>query len=308
MTGDSGGLSATGAPASGSSLWDIPTGTSTTPSTPYASKDSDVPRVFVTIPARNERVRLERTVAQVEEVLRHSKYDCRLGIAEDGSNDGSAGLVLDLARDRPDLIVQSFAARQGRGLALRKLWGSVVSDIYVFTDADLAAGPRAILDAIEVVERGADLAIGSRLLRESRVVRPPLRHWVSRVYNWTVRRAFGDGVADHQCGLKAFSHRAVTELLPLTSEDTWFWDTEVVVRACRRGLKVVEFPVTWYETKYPRTPIRRLMADVWLHGLGLLRLRESLRATSQDARRAAGIESLAPGPIRERRSEVERTG
>lgn len=236
----------------------------------------------MTIPARNERHRLTETIARVERVLRGSPYRWRLAVAEDGSEDGSADLVRELARSCPDLTIQSSATRLGRGLALRKLWSSVEADIYVFTDADLATGPAAVMEAIRGVERGADLAIGSRLLRESKVLRPPLRHWVSRVYNWMVRRVSGDGVADHQCGLKAFSYRALAELLPLTSEDSWFWDTEVVVRAHRGGLRIVEFPVEWSETKYSRTPVRRLIADSWLHGLGLLRLNESLRRADPD--------------------------
>ena len=239
----------------------------------------DAPRVLVTIPARNESARLASTIARVETSLRNSRYQWQLAVAEDGSEDGSAELVRDLARSDPNLLVQSSAARLGRGLALRRLWSAVESDIYVFTDADLASGPEAIIAAIREVERGADLAIGSRLLRESKVLRPPLRHWVSRGYNWIVRRMFGDRVADHQCGLKAFSHRAVLNLIPLTSEDCWFWDTEVVVRAYLGGFRVTEFPVEWCETKYARTPIRRLISDLWLHGVGLLRLIESLSRT-----------------------------
>lgn len=234
----------------------------------------------MTIPARNERLRLAKTVTAVEAALRGSGYRWRLAIAEDGSDDGSADLVAELAHRHPGLTVQSSPARLGRGLALRRLWSSVESDIYVFTDADLATGPEAVLEAIRRIEGGADLAIGSRLLPESQVLRPPMRHWVSRGYNWMVRLLFGDGVADHQCGLKAFNSRALAELLPLTSEDSWFWDTEVVVRAYLGGLKIVEFPVEWCETKYSRTPIRRLVSDVWLHGLGLLRLTDSLRTAS----------------------------
>lgn len=54
--------------------------------------------------------------------------------------------------------------------------------------------------------------------------------------------------------------------------DSWFWDTEVIVLAKKLGFKVTEIPIYWTEKKGPKTPIKRLMRDVWLHGTGMLRL------------------------------------
>ena len=54
--------------------------------------------------------------------------------------------------------------------------------------------------------------------------------------------------------------------------DSWFWDTEVVVLAKRLGFRILEIPVYWSERKGNRTPVSRLLKDVWLHGTGLLKL------------------------------------
>lgn len=243
-------------------------------------------RVFVTVPVRNEEPRLNRTIERLVSVLEKSGYDWKLSVAEDGSTDGSAPLLRELARDHPNLVVQTSHLRLGRGLALRRLWSTVVADIYAFTDADLAAGPEAVVAAVRAVDHGADVAVGSRFLRDSVVRRPPLRNLVSHTYNWLVRRMFEDEIADHQCGIKAFSRLATARLLPQTTEDSWFWDTEILVQAVWGGLRVVEFPVDWTETKYPNTSLRRLMSDVGLHGPGLLRLHDKLR---DHMRRAKGI-------------------
>ena len=54
--------------------------------------------------------------------------------------------------------------------------------------------------------------------------------------------------------------------------DSWFWDTEVIVLAKKMGLPIKEIPVDWVEKKGRRTPLKRLLRDVWLHGMGLLTL------------------------------------
>ena len=48
--------------------------------------------------------------------------------------------------------------------------------------------------------------------------------------------------------------------------------TQIIVIAQKKGFRVAEVPVFWIEMKGPRTPIRRLLKDIWLHGTGILRL------------------------------------
>ena len=254
----------------------VPVGGTTENHFPVGPESHRRRRVFVTVPVRNEGPRLLRTIERLEYVLESSGYDWVLGVAVDGSTDHSASLLRGLAPRYPYLIIQTSPSPLGRGLALRRLWSTVTADTYAFTDADLAAGPEAVVAALREIDGGADVAVGSRSLPGSIVRRPPLRNFASHSYNWIIRRTFNDGIADHQCGLKAFSRLAVARLLPQTNEDSWFWDTEVLVRAVWNGFRVVEFPVEWTETKYPTTSLSRLMSDALLHGSGLLRLKGGL--------------------------------
>jgi len=234
-------------------------------------------RLLVSIPVRDERSRLVGTIERIESALGTTAYEWKIGIAEDGSIDGTKQLIEELARQDSRLVVQTADKPMGRGWALKKMWSSEPADIYAFTDADLAAGPEAILAVVGAVEAGAGIAVGSRFITGAALRRPPLRDFVSHSYNWIVRRMFHDGIADHQCGVKAFSREALDRLLPATTEDSWFWDTEILVKAVWSGLNVQEIPVNWTETKYYRTPLARLFSDVMLHGTGLIRLNEDLR-------------------------------
>jgi glycosyltransferase involved in cell wall biosynthesis len=208
-----------------------------------------------------------------------SGLNYRLSIAEDGSTDGTPDVIRRLKTEFPNLLVSTGPARRGRGLALRQLWSEVDADIYAFVDADLAAGPPALLKVISEVENGADVATGSRYCHGALVRRPPLRQLVSRAYNRFVRMTFGENIRDHQCGLKAFTRDAKTRLLAMSQEDSWAWDTEVLVLAKRSGMRVVEVPVEWYEHRWTRTPIRRLLSDVYLHGTSILRVKSGLEET-----------------------------
>lgn len=232
----------------------------------------DNPELLVTIPVYNERGRISATVSSLRTSLPTVGIPFRLSISEDGSTDGTPAEILNLQRDYPELLTSSDPEKRGRGYALRRLWNSVQAEIYAFTDADLPAGPEALAEVIGAVRNGADVATASRYKTGAQLSRPPLRSLVSRAYNWLIRTSFRDGIFDHQCGVKAFSRSALEILLPQSREDSWFWDTEILVLAKQAGLRVEEIPVRWSEQKYGKTSIRRLLSDIVLHGAGFVRL------------------------------------
>jgi len=195
-----------------------------------------------------------------------------LALVEDGSTDGSADLARELSERHPSVYFFHTMERLGRGEAIRRCWRSLDARVYLFMDTDLSADLMTLPQLLQRIQDGADIATGSRYCSGARVLRPPLRFLTSILYNALVRMMFHDGIQDHQCGFKAFSARAVRELLPQTEDHTWFWDTEVLVLARLLGYNVAEIPVVWTEMKTKRTPIGRLLNDIFIHGTGLLRL------------------------------------
>lgn len=237
------------------------------------SKDPPQPTVVITIPVRNEAQTLFDNVMRLSKGLTGSGIRYKLSIAEDGSTDDTPSEIAKLQATMPDLIVTSSPTRLGRGLALRRLWSQLDADIFAFIDADLAAGPEALVRVLSEIQNGADVVTGSRYCLGARVRRPPVREWVSRSYNAMVRFWFKDDILDHQCGLKAFTRDSKNRLMKMALEDSWAWDTEVLVLAVRSGMIVREVPVDWVEYRLKRTPFRRLLSDIRLHGLSLIRLK-----------------------------------
>ncbi|EQD53651.1 glycosyl transferase family 2, partial [mine drainage metagenome] len=166
----------------------------------------------------------------------------------------------------------------------RNHWKDLSYDIYAFCDADLATGPDSVISAVRLVQAGYGLVIGSRYVDGAVVRRPPARKFVSRLYNRLLRLIFQDEVYDHQCGLKAFSSGALAAVLPASTEDSWFWDTEVILIAKKLAIKTIEMPVYWREAKAQRTHLKRLLKDIFLHGTGILRLKGDLNYRTKTSR------------------------
>jgi glycosyltransferase involved in cell wall biosynthesis len=234
-------------------------------------------RVLITVPVRNEATRLLSTLESIDGTFRRSGLEYSLSVAEDGSTDGTKDLLHELPRRWPGILIQEDDDPLGRGRALRRLWGVTAADVYCFTDADLAAGPEALLTAVRGVLSGSPIVVGSRYTYGSRTTRPPVRSLVSQTYNWILRASFREEIRDHQCGLKAFSGSVIRELLHRTQEDSWFWDSEILILGLENGYSVTEIPVSWVERKMSRTAYRRLLSDAVLHGGGILRLKSRVR-------------------------------
>ena len=93
----------------------------------------------------------------------------------------------------------------------------------------------------------SELAIGTRLARGARTRRCLKRELLSRAYNLLVRLLFRAGFSDAQCGFKALRVETARLLLPLVKDESWFFDTELLLVARRNGLRIHEVPVDWIE-------------------------------------------------------------
>jgi Glycosyltransferases involved in cell wall biogenesis len=225
--------------------------------------------VTAILPVYNDRVSLERAIPRSLEVLSRITPSFELVVAEDGSTDGSAEFVREAALLDPRIRLVHSDERQGRGRALTRVMGECRGDIVCYYDVDLATDMIHLPELIQSIRDGYDLATGSRLLPESRVMRSGKREIPSRVYNALVRGMLGSRLHDHQCGFKSFRREMVLPLLHSVRATHWFWDTEVLVRAQREGLRVREFPVRWQEGKGTTVRLKdvfsmgKAIADLW---------------------------------------------
>jgi putative flippase GtrA len=123
-------------------------------------------------------------------------------------------------------------------------------------DVDLSTDLAALLPLVAPLLSGhSDLAIGTRLKRDARVVRGPKRELISRSYNVLLRTVLRARFSDAQCGFKAIRADRARQLLPLVEDRGWFFDTELLVRAERLGMRIHEVPVDWVDDPDSRVDI-----------------------------------------------------
>lgn len=224
--------------------------------------------VTLIIPVYNDRQALESAVPLSISALESVTSSFELIVAEDGSSDGSPELVKEFeASDRRVRLLHSDT-RLGRGEALSRAVREADGSIVCYYDVDLATDLSHLGELIGSIREGYDIATGSRLLEGSEITRSGNRELASRGYNFLVRAILGSTLRDHQCGFKAFRRERLVALLPDVRDTHWFWDTEVLVRGQKSGLRIREFPVSWREGR--GTTVRR--NDVIRMGTAILRL------------------------------------
>jgi putative flippase GtrA len=228
------------------------------------------PTVEIAIPVHNEQTALEGSVRKLRAFLDESfPYRAQIVIADNASEDGTPYIGERLARELPGVSYLRLA-QKGRGRALRQVWSRSRADVVAYMDVDLSTGLEALLPLVAPLVSGhSDLAIGTRLANGSRVVRGPKRELISRAYNRLLHLTLRTRFSDAQCGFKAGRREAVAALLPAVEDEAWFFDTELLVLAEHRGLRIHEVPVDWVDDPDSRVAIVRTARDDLL---GVLRL------------------------------------
>jgi glycosyltransferase involved in cell wall biosynthesis len=237
---------------------------------------SAIPAVDIALPVHNEERLLAASVERLyDHLTEHFPYSWQITIAENGSTDGTRLIGQRLASELREVRFVSMKPA-GRGGALRRVWSASASEVLAYMDIDLSTDLAALTRLVApLTSDDADIAIGSRLSPESRVSRSPGREVLSRGYMAVLRAAFRPPFHDAQCGFKALRAAAAKSLLPLVEDDGWFFDTELLLLACRMDMRLHEVPVEWVEDTDSRVRIAR---TVWHDLEGVARLHRRLRS------------------------------
>ena len=262
------------------------------PPATMTGESAETVTVEIVIPVHNEERALAGCVRTLHGHLRRRfPFPWRITIADNASTDRTLPLARRLAARLPGVGVVHLD-RKGRGLALRTVWGASDADIVAYMDVDLSTGLDGLLPLIAPLASGhSDLAIGSRLAPGARTVRGPRRELISRCYNALLRTFLGVRFSDAQCGFKAARTEAVRPLLAVTRDDSWFFDTELLVLAEHNGLRIHQVPVDWVEDLDTRVEVVRTALED-LRGMGRLALMKASGAADVAVPRR-------PGPLAE---------
>jgi len=235
-----------------------------------AREISDV-SVDVVIPVLNEAHVLEASTTKLRAFLMNSAgFKWRIVIVDNGSTDGTLDVAKRLATQYPEVAWMHLNVK-GRGRALRETWHRSTADVVTYMDVDLSTELPALPKLVRaIVQEGYDIAIGSRLARGSTTKRCFKRELTSRAYNIILKCILFVRFSDAQCGFKAVTREVVERLVPLVKDQSWFFDTELLVLAERQGYRIKDIPVKWIEDDDSRV---KIIPTAWDDLKGVFRLR-----------------------------------
>jgi glycosyltransferase involved in cell wall biosynthesis len=215
-------------------------------------------QIDVVVPVYNEQDDLEYSIRRLHRFLEAEfPFSWRIVVADNASTDETPAIADRLAHEL-SRVEALHLDRKGRGRALRAAWAASRAQVVCYMDVDLSTDLRALLPLVAPLLSGhSDLAIGTRLAHGARVVRGPKRELISRAYNRLLHTALRTRFSDAQCGFKAARTDALHGLLQDVRDDGWFFDTELLVLAQRRGLRIHEVPVDWVDDPDSRVDIVR---------------------------------------------------
>jgi glycosyltransferase involved in cell wall biosynthesis len=220
------------------------------------------PLVDVVVPVHNEEAALQRSILRLHEFLSAEfPFTWRIVIADNASTDRTPEIAEQLAWDLRSVTLLRLD-KKGRGRALRAAWSASRARVVCYMDVDLSTDLRGLLPLVAPLMSGhSDVAIGTRLAHGARVVRGSKRELISRSYNHLLHATLRARFSDAQCGFKAVRRDALDHLLDDVRDDGWFFDTELLVLAQRRGMRIHEVPVDWVDDPDSRVDIVRTAID-----------------------------------------------
>lgn len=214
----------------------------------------------VVIPVYNEASIIVRSLDELCERLDETGSSYEVIVAENGSRDDTIALAEHVSKRRPQVSVFSYpepnyggALREG---IFRARGRFVVCEEIDLCDVDFH------LRAIELLRSDrADLVIGSKAMRGANDTRPLPRRLATKVYNRVLRATLGFSGTDTH-GLKAFAREAVLPVAAACVVEFDVFASELVIRAERSGVRVVELPVEVKEKRAPSIALYRRIPRV----------------------------------------------
>ncbi|MGK7941465.1 MAG: glycosyltransferase family 2 protein [Crocosphaera sp.] len=213
----------------------------------------------IIVPIFNEVKNLKILIEKIAEVLQENQLKYEIICIDDGSEDGSAELLQELASYRKDLTAIIFRRNYGQTPAMSAGFRYAKGQVLVTLDGDLQNDPRDVPSLVSKLEEGYDLVSGWRKNRQDAAL---TRLLPSKIANWLIGRVTGVKLHDYGCSLKAYRKELILDM-NLYGELHRFLPALAYIE----GAKITEIPVRHHariygESKYGLGRTFRVVMDL----------------------------------------------
>lgn len=204
-----------------------------------------IPEVSVVVPIYNEVESLPHLIEAIALALSAQSLRYEIICIDDGSQDGSAALLKQIAQSRTDLRAVLLRRNYGQTAAMAAGFNYAQAKAIVTLDGDLQNDPLDIPRLIAKLDEGYDLVTGWRQFRKDA---PLTRLLPSQVANWLISQVTGVKLHDYGCSLKAYKRELVADMR-LYGELHRFLPALAFIE----GASIAELPVRHHARQYGRS-------------------------------------------------------
>lgn len=208
-------------------------------------------KLTIIFPVLNEKIRLESGVTRTVEYLQSIAFDdYEIIVVDNGSEDETPQIGKMLCEKYSSVHFETISVR-GVGAAFRKGVELSKGEIVGYMDIDLSTNIRHLKEALDIFEKSPEIMYinGSRFAKESDTKG---RKWYRKITSQglliLLKTFLGMKCTDAICGFTFVRREKALELIAGSSQDNgWFYMIEFLLRAEKRGMNVLDYPVEWQE-------------------------------------------------------------
>ena len=198
----------------------------------------------VVMPAYNEGAHIEANLLKTSETISKFVKNYEIIAVDDGSSDNTNVGMKNAANQDSHIRFISYEANQGKGYAIVQGVKASEGEFIAFLDSDLELNPSMLKGFLKAINKtGADIAIGSKLHKDSKLDYPITRRILSVGYFIILKVLFKLNLKDTQTGIKLFKAPVIKSICENLSTTGFAFDIEILATAASKGYKIIEMPI-----------------------------------------------------------------
>ena len=208
------------------------------------NEDDEKAYITVVMPAYNEGVKIKNNLLKASATISAFVKNYKIIAVNDGSHDNTSEEIQAAALEDSHIRYLDYPENKGKGYAIRLGVNYANADYIAFLDSDLELDPsmlRYFLKAL--LSENADIAIGSKLHKKSKLEYPFFRRIMSIGYFVMLKIIFRLNIKDTQTGIKLFRGPVIKSICADLITDGFAFDIEILATANNMGCKIIEMPI-----------------------------------------------------------------
>ncbi len=198
-------------------------------------------------PAYNDSGTIASLVMTALRTARKLTPDHEVIVVNDGSADGTAEILNELAGIYSQVRVVHHERNRGYGGALRTGFATATRELVFYTDGDAQYDPAEMEALWQRFDENVDLVNGYKISRSD----PLHRIVIGRIYHYTVKALFGLTVRDVDCDFRMM-RRSIFETVHL-EKNSGVICLEMMKKITDAGFRIAEVPVHHYHRAYGKS-------------------------------------------------------